>query len=74
MSVAFDSIAGGAVAAGAATGDALPTDYFCWDDGVSRIVRVSLAQDAANGDWMGAWQRALAASPCAEVAREVGQR
>lgn len=63
-----------AVAAGAATGTALPTDYFCWDDGLSRIVKLPLSQDAANGDWMDAWQSALAASACREVMMEVAKR
>jgi hypothetical protein len=63
-----------AVASGQANGTALPTDYFCWAESSSRIVRLSLPVSAAQGDWLGAWQNALAASPCAEVAAELEGR
>jgi hypothetical protein len=60
-----------ALAAGQAKGTALPTDYFCWAENSSRIVRLSLPLSAAQGDWLGAWQHALGGSPCAEVAAEL---
>jgi hypothetical protein len=63
-----------AVAKGQAIGTALPTDYFCRAGNSSRIVRLSLPVSAAQGDWLGAWQHALAASPCAEVAAELESR
>jgi len=63
-----------AVASGQASGTILPTDYFCWAEGSSRVVRLSLPVSAAQGDWLGAWHRALAASPCAEVAAELEAR
>jgi hypothetical protein len=59
------------VASGQAAGTALPTDYFCWSESSSSIVRLSLPLSAAQDDWRGAWQRALGASPCAEVAAEL---
>jgi len=61
------------VASGQANGTALPTDYFCWSENSSRIVRLSLPPGAAQGDWLGAWQHALVGSPCAEVAAELKQ-
>ena len=63
-----------AVASGQAQGTALPTDYFCWAETSSRIVRVSLPVSAAQDDWRGAWQRALADGPCAEVAAELARQ
>jgi hypothetical protein len=62
------------VASGQATGTALPTDYFCWTETSSRIVRLSLPTSALHGQWLDAWQRALAGSPCAEVAAELEAR
>jgi hypothetical protein len=59
-----------AVASGQAQGTALPTDYFCWAENAERIVRVSLPTSTQD-DWPGAWQRALAGGPCAEVAAEL---
>jgi hypothetical protein len=59
------------VASGQANGTALPTDYFCWSETSSRVVRLSLSPSAAQGDWLGAWQHALSGSPCAEVAAEL---
>ena len=35
------------------------------------IAKLSLPLSAAQGDWLGAWQHALAANPCAEVAAEL---
>ena len=63
-----------AVASGRPNGTALPTDFFCWAESASRIVRLSLPANAAQGDWLDAWQHALAASPCAEVASELEAR
>jgi hypothetical protein len=63
-----------AVASGQAQGTALPTDYFCWAETSARIVRVSLSVSTAQGDWPGAWQRALAGGPCAEVAAELARQ
>ena len=63
-----------AVASGQAQGTALPTDYFCWAETSARIVRVSLPVSAAQDDWRGAWQRALADVPCAEVAAELARQ
>src|SRR5450631_3004863 len=63
-----------AVASGQATGPALATDYFCWAESSSRIVRLALPSSAAMSDWFGAWQSALAASPCTELAVEMGSR
>jgi hypothetical protein len=60
-----------AVASGQAKGTALPTDYFCWAERSSRIVRLSLDASAAQGNWLGAWQNALAESPCAAAAAEL---
>jgi hypothetical protein len=59
---------------GKANGTALPTDYFCWSENSSRIVRLSLPLSAAQGDWLGAWQHALGASACTEVAAELKER
>ncbi len=59
------------VASGQASGTALPTDYFCWSESSSRIAKLSLPLSAAQADWLGAWQHALAASRCAEVAAEL---
>jgi hypothetical protein len=42
------------VASGQANGTALPTDYFCWSENSSRIVRLSLPPGAAQGDWLSA--------------------
>ena|SRR2546423_10026172 len=39
-----------------------------------RIAKLSLPLSAAQGDWLGAWQHALAANPCAEVAAELTER
>jgi hypothetical protein len=63
-----------AVASGQAQGTVLPTDYFCWAETSARIVRVSLPVSIAQGDWRGAWQRALADGPCAEVAAELARQ
>ena len=63
-----------AVASGRAQGTSLPTDYFCWAETSARIVRVSLPVSAAQDDWRGAWQRALADVPCAEVAAELARQ
>jgi hypothetical protein len=60
-----------AVAAGRASGSALPTDYFCWAESTSAIVRLSLPPRGTQGDWVDAWHRALAASPCKEAAAEL---
>jgi hypothetical protein len=60
-----------AVASGQAKGTALPSEYFCWDESSSRIVRLALDNSAEQGDWLGAWRRALGTSPCAEVAAEL---
>ena len=59
------------VASGQASGTALPTDYFCWSESSLRIAKLSLPLSAAQGDWLGAWQHAPAANPCAEVAAEL---
>ena len=63
-----------AVASGQAQGTALPTDYFCWAETSARIVRVLLPVSTAQVDWPGAWQRALADVPCAEVAAELARQ
>jgi hypothetical protein len=63
-----------AVAAGRASGTALPTDYFCWAESASAIVKLSLPPSAAQADWMDPWRRALATSPCKEAAAELGAR
>ncbi len=63
-----------AVAAGRASGTALPTEYFCWAETTSAVVRLSLPPSATEADWMDAWRRALAASPCKEAAAELGAR
>ena len=63
-----------AVAAGRASGTALPTDYFCWAESASAIVKLSLPANLAEGDWVDAWRRALADSPCKEAATELGAR
>jgi hypothetical protein len=59
------------VVSGQANGTALPTDYFCWSESSSRVVRLPLSPSAAQGDWLGAWQHALGGSSCAEVAAEL---
>ena len=62
-----------AVDSGRASGAALPTDYFCWAESTSRLVRLSLPEGAQD-DWMSSWQKALAASPCTELAAEMRPR
>jgi uncharacterized protein (DUF697 family) len=63
-----------AVASGQANGTALPTDYFCWAETSSAIVRLSLPRTAVDGDWLDAWRHALAATPCVEAAAELEAR
>jgi hypothetical protein len=59
------------VVSGQANGTALPTDYFCWSESSSHMVRLSLPLSPAQGDWLAAWKHAIAGSPCAEVAAEL---
>jgi hypothetical protein len=60
-----------AVESGRVNGTALPTDYFCWAEASSSIVRLSLRASDANDDWLPAWSNTLAASPCAEAFAEL---
>jgi len=63
-----------AVASGQANGTALPTDYFCWAETSSSIVRLSLPPTSVDDDWLDGWRHALDASPCVEAAAELEAR
>jgi hypothetical protein len=60
-----------AVEAGQVRPGVQPTHAFCWDGSRREIVPLDVLRGGVPDDWLVAWQRALAASPCLDAASEL---